>query len=150
MRRRVTSPPLRALTITGWLLALLGPVVVTGALYKIRDRLEPPNVALVFLAVVVAAALAGGRWPGAVAALGAAAWFDLAFIPPYRSLDIAAKDDAELTFTLLVMGLLVVEMVMLRRRVDDRHVGDRRAVPVEPGVGDEPAMSVTPREESGR
>ncbi len=120
MRRSVTTRPFPALTVTGWLLAVLGPVVVTGALYKIRDRLEPPNVALVFLTVVVAAALAGGRWPGLLAAIGGAAWFDLAFIPPYRSLDITAKDDAELTFTLLVMGLVVVELVMLRRRLEGR------------------------------
>jgi hypothetical protein len=99
-----------------WLVALAGPVVVSAALIPLRDSIRTSNASLVFVLVVVAAAVLGGRATGAVAALVSMASFDFFFTRPYYSFTINSRDDVETALLLVAVGLIVGELVVRSRR----------------------------------
>jgi K+-sensing histidine kinase KdpD len=101
-----------------WLLlvAVAGPLLVAAALIPWRDDVAGTNVALVLVVVVVAVAASGVRWAGIVAALSAAAAFNLFHTVPYYSLRISSPDDLETTVLLLAVGLAVGEIAVRARR----------------------------------
>jgi K+-sensing histidine kinase KdpD len=105
-------------------MAIGGPVAVAGALLPLRDDMRASNVSLVFVLVVLVAAVVGGRLGGAVAALVAAASFDFFFTQPYYSFTINARDDLETTILLLGVGVAVGEVVVRNRRFRE-HAGQR-------------------------
>ena len=71
-----------------------------------RDNTPSVNIGLVLVVVVVVVAVAGGRLPGAVAAVTAAVAFDFFYTRPYLRLTIDSRDDVETTVLLLVVGLV--------------------------------------------
>ena len=96
--------------------AILAPLAVSGVLLVFRDQLFTPNAALVLVLAVLAAAVIGGRWGGALSALVAALCFDFFFTRPYYSFTINRRHDVETTLILLVVGLVVGEIVTRARR----------------------------------
>jgi Domain of unknown function (DUF4118) len=102
--------------------AILAPLAVSGVLLVFRDHLFTPNAALVLVLAVLAAALVGGRWGGALSALVAALCFDFFFTRPYYSLTINRSHDVETTLILLIVGLVVGELVTRVRRT--RRIAD--------------------------
>ena len=90
VRRRIRPsaiPPRRR--AVGWLLAAGGVPLLTLALAQLRDSIGLPTVLLLFLALVVTTAAAGGTLPAVVCAVGAflaANWY---FTPPYHRWSIA-------------------------------------------------------------
>ena len=103
------DPPVRAF---GWIVAVLGPVVISGILVLVRDELYPTNAALVLVLPVLAAAILCGRRGGVVSAIVAALCFDFFFTRPYSSFTIDRGDDIETMVVLLVVGLVVGELVV--------------------------------------
>jgi hypothetical protein len=104
----------------------LAPIAVGAALVGVRDLVDNANVVLVLVLVVVAVAAAGGRWPGAIAALTSALSFDFFHTRPYLSLSIASRDDVETTVLLLVIGLLVGQVALTAaRRGSQAQAGQR-------------------------
>lgn len=97
-------------------IAGLGPIVVAAALVSVRGELVNVNVALVLVVVVVLAAVAGGRFAGALAAVMAALSYEFFFTQPYLSLRISDGDDLVTTVLLLAIGLVVGELVVVGRR----------------------------------
>ena len=74
--------------LAGWLTAAVGLPVLTVLLTNLRDQVTLPGDLLLYLALVVAVAMAGGNWPGLAAAVAAdllANWF---FIPPVHTFTI--------------------------------------------------------------
>jgi hypothetical protein len=88
-------------------LAGLGPLALAALLVPLRDHMRNANVALVLVAVVVLAAVEGGRQAGVVAAIVSALSFDFWFTQPYERLRVASSADIETTVLLLVVGLVV-------------------------------------------
>jgi two-component system sensor histidine kinase KdpD len=89
LRPSAIPPRRRAL---GWLLAVGGVPLLTLLLAQVRDSIGLPTVLLLFLALVVSAAAAGGTLPAvvcAVAAFLAANWY---FTPPYHRWTIAQRE----------------------------------------------------------
>jgi K+-sensing histidine kinase KdpD len=97
--------------------AIAAPVAISLILVAFRDQLHAGSASLVLVLVVLAAALAGGRTPGLVAAASSAFCFDFFFTKPYYSLAIANRDDVETTVVLFIVGLAVGELVVRSRRV---------------------------------
>ena len=98
--------------VFGWVVAVLGPVVISGILVLVRDELYPTNAALVLVLPVLAAAILCGRRGGVVSAVVAALCFDFFFTRPYSSFSIDRGDDIETMVVLLVVGLVVGELVV--------------------------------------
>ena len=96
--------------------AIAAPAAVAAALIPVRSDIGNTNVALVLVAVVVAIATLGRRLSAAVAALSAAAWFDFFHTRPRYSFTINAHDDLVTAAVLLVVGLIVGELAVRRRR----------------------------------
>jgi hypothetical protein len=111
-----------------WTSAVLGPIAVSGVLLAVRGDVSPANAALVLVLPVLAAAIVGGRWGGAVSAAVAALCFDFFFTHPYYSFTINRRDDVETTIVLLVVGLVVGELVVRTRRSQQLATASRREV----------------------
>ena len=69
--------------------------------------LEPTNLAMIFLAMVVIAALTLGRGPAVLAAVLSSLLFDFIFIQPYLSFVIADTQYVLTFFGLLIVGLVI-------------------------------------------
>jgi hypothetical protein len=103
-------------TLGVWALAVLGPLVVSGALINFRHEFPATNAALVLVLVVFAAGTVGGRRGGITSAVVAALCFDFFFTRPYYSFTIDSRDDIETTIVLLIVGVAVGELVVRERR----------------------------------
>jgi K+-sensing histidine kinase KdpD len=95
-----------------YLVAVAVPPGLAAALIPIRAQLDPTNVALVLVVVVVAVACFGSRMAAAVAALCSAAWFDFFHTRPYLSFTINKHEDLVTAGLLLVTGLVVGELAV--------------------------------------
>lgn len=95
-----------------FLIAVAVPPGVAAALIPLRDRIDPTNVALVLVVVVVAVACFGSRFAAAVGALSCAAWFDFFHTRPYLSFTINKHDDLVTAALLLVTGLVVGDLAV--------------------------------------
>jgi K+-sensing histidine kinase KdpD len=96
--------------------AVAVPLVAAAALVPLRDDLVSTNLALLLVITVVAFAATGRRPASVLAALSAAAGFNLFFTQPYLSLRIESSDDLETTVLLLLVGLIVGEVALRGRR----------------------------------
>jgi two-component system sensor histidine kinase KdpD len=77
----------------GWAIAAAGLPLLTLVLANVRHQVTLPGDLLLYLALVVAVAMAGGTWPGLGAAIAAdllANWF---FIPPLHTFTIGDTDN---------------------------------------------------------
>lgn len=108
--------------------AALGVVgAVTGLSALAFGRLDLANVAMLYLAGVVIAAVGLGRGPAVLAAVAGVAAFDFFFVSPRFSF---AVSDAQYAVTFLVMlavGLLIAQLTTrLRRLAADARERERR------------------------
>jgi K+-sensing histidine kinase KdpD len=74
-------------------------------------------VALLLVVVVAAVAATGNRLAGAIAAIGAAAWFDFFFTVPYGRFTIRHSSDVTTFVLLLVVGIAVSQLAAYARRL---------------------------------
>jgi Domain of unknown function (DUF4118) len=74
-------------------------------------------VALLLVVVVVAVAAIGNRVAGALAAIGAAVWFDFFFTLPYERFTIRSSADVTTFVLLLVVGVAVSQLAAYARRL---------------------------------
>jgi K+-sensing histidine kinase KdpD len=81
-----------------------------------RGSWSNTNVALL-LVVVVAVAAIGNRAAGALAALGAAVWFDFFFTVPYQRFAIRSSADLTTFILLLAVGVTVSQLAARARRL---------------------------------
>jgi K+-sensing histidine kinase KdpD len=97
--------------------ALLAPLAAAAVLLPLRGSWSNTNVALLLVVVVVAVAVLGNRVAGALAAVGAAIWFDFFFTLPYEQLTIRASPDVTTFVLLLVVGVAVSQLAARARRL---------------------------------
>jgi hypothetical protein len=90
--------------------AVFAPLVLTAVLLPFRSRLPDATVALGLAVLVSLLASIGTRVTAIIAAVFAAACFDLGFTQPYGSLAISHPQDVETTVLLLIGGLVVGQL----------------------------------------
>jgi Domain of unknown function (DUF4118) len=96
--------------------AVIAPLAAAAILLPFRSSWPNTNVALL-LVVVVAVAAAGNRAAGAIAAIGAAVWFDFFFTLPYERFTIRSSADVTTFVLLLVVGVAVSQLAAYARRL---------------------------------
>ncbi|MEU1573415.1 sensor histidine kinase KdpD [Streptomyces collinus] len=79
----------RARIIWGWLIGVVGPVLLALLLTNVPAELGLANNVLLFLSLTVAAALLGGRWPALASAAFGSALLNWFFTPPVHTWTIA-------------------------------------------------------------
>ena len=97
--------------------ALLAPLAAAVILLPFRASWSNTNVALLLVVVVVAVAALGNRVAGALAAVGAAVWFDFFFTVPYERFTIRSASDVTTFILLLVVGVTVSQLAAYARRL---------------------------------
>src|ERR1700751_1986892 len=95
--------------------AVLAPLAAAAILLPWRGSWSNTNVALLLVGVVVAVAATGNRVAGAVAAIGAAVWFDFFFTTPYEHFSIRHSSDVTPVVLLLVVGVVVSQLAARAR-----------------------------------
>jgi K+-sensing histidine kinase KdpD len=97
--------------------ALAAPLAAAAILLPFRASWPNTNVALLLVVVVVAVAAIGNRVAGAIAAIGAAVWFDFFFTLPYERFIIRSSADVTTFVLLLVVGVAVSQLAAYARRL---------------------------------
>jgi len=104
----------------GWLLGLALPLALAAGLMRSHSEAVLPVQLMLFLAVTVAVALVGGRWPALFCALWSgllANWF---FTRPYQTLTVSEPANTLALLVFLAVGIAVASVVdgAARRTVD--------------------------------
>lgn len=104
-------------TVGGYTLALAAPLLLIATLVPLRDRLDLASDVLLFMLVVVLAALVGGRGPALVAAALGTVLLNYFFTEPFHTFDIHQPEDglAIVVFTLVAVLVGWVVDVAARR-----------------------------------
>jgi len=97
--------------------AVAAPLAAAAILLPWRGSWPNTNVALLLVVVVVAVAAIGNRVAGALAAVGAAAWFDFFFTVPYERFTISTSSDVTTFVLLLAVGVAVSQLAARARRL---------------------------------
>jgi two-component system sensor histidine kinase KdpD len=93
--------------VAGWVLALGGPWALSALLVPAHTDLTLALEAMSYLALAVACALVGGRWPALAAAVLSSLALNWFFTPPQRTLSVAEP----VNLVALVMFLVVASAV---------------------------------------
>jgi two-component system sensor histidine kinase KdpD len=109
-----------------WCAYLTGSVLVAAATligWPIHLRVEPTNLVMLYLTVVIIAALYLGRGPAILASVLSVLAFDFCFVPPRYTLVVA-----DTQYILTFLGLLIVGLVVstLAARVREQVEAGRR------------------------
>ncbi len=91
------------------------PIVVGSLLVLVRSSLNPADLVLIMVLVVVGVAASGDRIAAILASATAAASFDFFLTKPYGSLRVSSAQDIETTIILLVIGLAVGQIAIVGR-----------------------------------
>ncbi len=98
------------------LAAVVLPLTAGALVYAVRDGFSQSTAAVLFALLVVVIAAAGDRIAGLLAALSSAVWFDFFCTTPYLSFAMTQRDDLELAFVMVVVGVCVTELALWGRR----------------------------------
>jgi len=119
LRLRDPAPALGATLGLGLVVAL------SAVLVPFRSEITRATPALVLVIAVVVADLVGGRLASVITAAAAAVAFNLAFIRPYWTLNIAIVDDIVAFAVFTGVGIAIGTLVAVQ--ADRRRVAERRA-----------------------
>ncbi|WP_028045937.1 DUF4118 domain-containing protein [Cellulomonas sp. URHE0023] len=106
--------------VVGWVIAILGPVLLTVVLSDLRDVISLPTQLMLFLAATVLVALVGGLWPAIVSAVVGFILLNWFFTIPTGQLTISEPENAlALTvFVLVAVGVASVVDLAARRTTE--------------------------------
>ncbi len=109
------------------------PIALSAAWIPLRDRLPNTDLALVLVVIIGIVGWVAGARPSLVAAIGAAAAFDLLDARPYGTLSISRGEDVATAGVLMITGLLagVVAARLARYRRSENRRSDALAVVME-------------------
>jgi two-component system, OmpR family, sensor histidine kinase KdpD len=114
-------------------LALVVSIVIGVVFAPFRETVGLENLAILYMAVVAVAAVAGGRLGGFIAAVAAALSYNWFFTTPYGTLQIDSAEQV-ITVLLLFLGGVVASLAgdiqrrLLRRRVRAATRDDEQSV----------------------
>ena len=95
----------------GWVLAVIGPPLLSAALVPSPDLSTLAMEAMGFLALTVVCALVGGLWPAVTAAVLGSLLLNWFFTPPERTLDIADTVNVVALALFLLVAVAVASVV---------------------------------------
>ena len=101
-------------------------VLATLIALPLRPVIEPANMAMLYLLVVIISAVALGRAPAILASLLGVIAFDLFYVPPYYNLEVADVQSL-LTFAALLSVGLLISALTVRAREQARAAQRREA-----------------------
>ncbi len=105
--------------------AVAAPLAAAAILLPWRSSWSNTNVALLLVVIVVAVSAIGNRVAGALAAVGAAVWFDFFFTVPYERFTISRSADLTTFILLLVVGVAVSQLAARARHLKLVTVADQ-------------------------
>ena len=107
----------------GWVLALLGPVVLTVILTTLVGDHGLSTDLMLFLALTVGVALIGGLWPALTVAILGSLLLNYYFTPPVHTWTIADPENALalVVFVLVAAGVASIVDIAARRTVQAAH-----------------------------
>lgn len=91
----------------GWVLAVVGPVVLDLVLLQFRADVDLSSVLLLFLLTVLAAAAVGGLGPALTSALLGFLLVNWFFTPPFHTWEVENLDNVVALFVFLLVGVVV-------------------------------------------
>ena len=100
----------------GFVLAVLGPLLLSGLMLVTPDLHSLPSESMLFMVVVVATALVGGLLPAVLAALVSGFALNYFFTPPLRTLAIASSENAYAVALFVVVAVAVSSVVDVAAR----------------------------------
>jgi two-component system sensor histidine kinase KdpD len=116
-----------------WVVALLGPALITAVLERLSGSIQRDYV-FIYLGLVAGVAVVSGLWPALVCAGMSFLLVDYFFVPPFGTLTIADEQDivnlAAFLVTAVVVGLLASRR---RRNLMAAEALGRRALRSVPG-----------------
>jgi K+-sensing histidine kinase KdpD len=128
-RRMNRLPTSGGAPVIGTAVGLATVVAASAVLVPVRAHVTRASPALVLVLAVVAAGLVGGSVAAVLTAVGAAAAYNLAFIPPYWTFKVNVADDwvalGVFLAVALVVGLLMAAQSERRRIVEQREAEAR-------------------------
>jgi two-component system sensor histidine kinase KdpD len=95
----------------GYAVGVGGTAVAAAAMLPFRTNLDPTDVVLVFLVVVVGSAATGGLGPGVLAAVLGFVASDVLFVQPYARLQVSKARDLVSLAVFLLVTLVVSALV---------------------------------------
>jgi two-component system sensor histidine kinase KdpD len=125
-RRRPASGALTARRrLAGFAVAAAGLPLATVLLTSLRSQLSLPSDILIVMLVVVAAAIAGGFWPGITAAVAGFLLLNYYFTEPYHTFAMSHPDNvvALAVFTAVAAAVSAVVGLAARRSQDAAQAG---------------------------
>jgi two-component system sensor histidine kinase KdpD len=102
--------------LAGFAVTLLGLPLLTGVLFLLREEVALSSNVLLFLGMVITAALVGGLWPALLAAVAGFLLLNFFFTQPYHTLNINAREDIVAVVVFLVVAVAVSTVVDLAAR----------------------------------
>ncbi|MFD3511658.1 ATP-binding protein [Streptomyces sp. NPDC058657] len=102
--------------LAGWLVGVLGPVLLTFLLLSIYNVPGLANDVLLYLFLTVLAALLGGLWPALAAAASGSLLLNFYFTPPTRTLTIDDPKNIVAIVIFFAVGVSVASVVDLAAR----------------------------------
>ena len=110
-QRRSRRTLSRRRQVAGYLLAVVGTVVVSLALLATPDLHGLPTESMLLLTLVVGTALLGGMWPSVIAAVLSSLALNFLFVPPTRTFTIADPENAFAIVLFVLVGVAVASVV---------------------------------------
>jgi len=101
----------RARVLSGWAMALVGPVFLSLVLVPSSDLPTLALEAMSYFALTVACALVGGLWPAVTAAIAGSLLLNWFFTPPERTLTIADSVNVVALVLFLLVAVAVASVV---------------------------------------
>ncbi|MDO0928437.1 DUF4118 domain-containing protein [Streptomyces sp. TG1A-8] len=106
----------RSRVVSGWLVGVLGPVLLTWLLTRVAPDVGLANDVLLFLALTVAAALLGGLFPALASAVVGSLLLNWFFTPPVHTLTIADPKNIFAIVVFVSVAVSVASVVDLAAR----------------------------------
>lgn len=102
--------------LISWLIALIGPLLLTVVMAQIRDHLGLPTEMLLYLLLTVGVALLGGLWASTLTAVMSSILLNYYFTPPLHTLTIRDPENMFALGVFVVVALSVASVVDLAAR----------------------------------
>jgi two-component system sensor histidine kinase KdpD len=114
--------------LTDTLLAVVGPLIITGIIYAFHLYPTIPNISIVYLLLIVALAITRGRYAAILAAVIAFLSFDFFLIPPLYTFVIARSEEWIALFVFLATALVTSQLATVSRQsAEQARVREREA-----------------------
>jgi two-component system, OmpR family, sensor histidine kinase KdpD len=104
----------------GWLMAVLGPPLLSFVLGRLRSHLGLSSDLLLFLALTIGVALAGGLWPAIAAAIAGSLLLNWYFTLPLHTFTVARPENTLALVVFVALAVAVSSVVDLAARRTDQ------------------------------